>query len=70
MIKEYFKIQKVTLDYQAKGLKSAWFLKEIQVSANGQVVKFPVDRAFVNDETIELKPNEKPPGIDVKSKPF
>ena len=38
------------------------------MTSNGQLVKFPVERAFVNDETIELKPNEKPPGIDVKSK--
>lgn len=55
------------LDYEAKGLKSAWFLNEIQITLNSQVVKFPVDRAFTNDETIELKPGEKPPGIDVKS---
>lgn len=57
----------MSLDYQAKGIKSAWYLKEIQVTANGQLVKFPVERAFVSDEVIELKPNEKPPGIDVKS---
>jgi hypothetical protein len=42
-------------------------LNEIQITLNSQVVKFPVDRAFTNDETIELKPGEKPPGIDVKS---
>lgn len=58
----------MSLDYEAKGLKSAWYLNEIQVMSSGQLVKFPVERAFINDETIELRPNEKPPGIDVKSK--
>ena len=29
--------------------------------------RFPVERGFFNSETLELKPNEKPEGFDVKS---
>jgi hypothetical protein len=62
------KIDKMSLMYEAEGLKSVWYLNEIQVKVNDQVVLFPVEKAFTNSEKLELKPNEKPSGIDVKSK--